>query len=176
MNSSDPRQVTKEALCERIASAFDGVSTPKPPLINHECEECLELQASFLGKSWKEITPALLNEHYSNLSLFSAEAFHAFIPAYLKYSVENFESFDEDFVCEFTGYALLPDKLVNQDAGHKNWWIYKLSKFTNEQFQVLIDYLDLVRDSVFSFDRRLLARGEARLLKLRSLAASSETR
>jgi hypothetical protein len=159
---------------ERISDAFAAVPAPRPPLVNHECDECAELQADFLGKSWREIPPTLLTDRYSKLPLFSAEAFHAFIPAYLSHSVENFEEFDGDLVCEFTAYALLPDKLVNQDQSHQNWWVYKLAQFTDEQFKVLVDYLDLVRDSEFSFDRKLLERGRARLLKLRYIAISKE--
>jgi hypothetical protein len=148
-----------------ILHAFDDVNVPDPPLINHECDECTELQHSFAGKSWRDISPELIKDHYSELSLFSASAFHAFIAAYLIYSVENFDT--DDMVSEFTAYAFLPDKLAVEDEGHGNWWKLKLSYFSGEQFDVLLKYLNFVERSDEYFDRNLMKRGRERLLRLR---------
>jgi hypothetical protein len=157
-------QNLSQKLIEQIADIFPE-RVPTFPLINHECEECLELQDAFAGKSWKEISSELLKEHFSDLSLFSPEAFHAFIPAYLFHSIENLDG--DDLVTEFTAYALLPDKLVDKDEGHRNWWALRLSFFSDGQFNAILKYLDLVEATDEYFDRALLKRGRQRLLKLR---------
>ncbi|MBX3294924.1 MAG: hypothetical protein KF762_04375 [Acidobacteria bacterium] len=138
---------------------------PSLPLIHHDCEECFELQNAFAGKSWKEISSELLKENFSKLSLFSEEAFHAFIPAYLIHSIKSLDG--DDFVSEFTAYAFLPDELVDEDEGHRNWWVLKLSFFTDEQFNSILGYLDLVEATDEYFDRDLMKRGRQGLLKLR---------
>lgn len=171
MKQDNSDQARLNELRDKISKAFADVPAPKPPLIHHDCTDCLELQADFLGTIWKEVTPELLDKHFSDLSLFSAEAFHAYIPAYLKHSVENF---DADMVSEFTAYAILPDKLVNEDKGHWLWWEVKLKLFSDEQFQVMLDYLDFIRDSDVSFDRVLLDRGKKRLIGLRKSSINSD--
>ncbi len=153
-------------LKENIIRAFAGVPAPETPLINHECEECFQLQEAFVGKSWNDVSSELIREHFSNLPLFSPQAFHAFIPAYLIYSVENFHN--DDMVSEFAAYALLPDKLAIDDEGHGNWWKLKLSLFSDDQFVVLLEYFDLVARMDEYFDQTLMKRGRERLIKLRS--------
>lgn len=106
-------QIDTQEFRERIIRAFADVPAPESLLINHECDECLELQRAFLGKSWREISSELTRKHFSDLSLFSPQAFHAFIPAYLLHSVENLDA--DDSVSEFTAYALLPGKLADKD-------------------------------------------------------------
>ncbi|MBK9163301.1 MAG: hypothetical protein IPM21_05210 [Acidobacteria bacterium] len=151
-------------LVEEIGDIFPEI-VPRVPLINHKCEDCLELQNAFSCKSWKEISTELLRAHFANLPLFSPEAFHAFIPAYLVHSIENLDG--DDCVSEFTAYAFLPDKVVDEDEGHRNWWVLKLSFFSDEQFNSILGYLDLVEATDEYFDRDLMKRGRQRLLKLR---------
>lgn len=151
-------------IIEQIEVAFPA-TVPTLPLINHECEECIELQSAFAGRSWKEVSPELIKKHFSNLSLFSPRAFHAFIPAYLTHSIKNFN--DDDLVSEFTAYAFLPDKLASTDEGHANFWKLKLSLFTDEQFNIFLDYLDLVEANDQYFDRSLLERSRKRFMQLR---------
>lgn len=159
----DPQFITE--FRKQIVTAFADVPAPNALLINHQCDECLELQQAFEGLSWRDIPSALLKDNYSNLSLFSAEAFHAFIPAYLIHSVENWDG--EDMVSEFTAYSLLPDDLADKDEGHGNWWKFKLSLFNDEQFALLLEYLGLVERTDEYFDHSLMKRGRERLIKLR---------
>ncbi len=70
----------------------------KALLLNMSAKECFEVRKAFLNKDWKEITPKILQENYDKLPLFSPEAFHYFLPAYLIYLLENFVFED---VCEF---------------------------------------------------------------------------
>ena len=165
----DPEFITE--FRKRIVTAFADVPAPNALLINHQCEECLDLQAAFAGRSWRDIPSTLLKDNYSNLSLFSAEAFYAFIPAYLIHSVENWHG--EDMVSEFTAYSLLPDKLADKDEGHGNWWKLKLSLFNDEQFALLLEYLDLVERTDEYFDRSLMKRGRERLIILRAAAKNN---
>lgn len=157
--------VNIERFKEDVSRAFSDVHAPERPLTDHECEECLSLQEGFAGKSWKEVSPELIRGHYSDLPLFSAGAFHAFIAAFLIYSLENFD--DDNLVSEFTAYAFLPDKRAVEDEEHENWWKLKLSLFSDEQFELVLKYLDLVHEHDKYFDRALMARGKERLKELR---------
>jgi hypothetical protein len=153
---------------ERIAQAFANVPAPRPPLINHVCEECLALQKSFEGKSWQDVASEIIKEHFSDLSLFSPEAFHGFVAAYLIHSVGNMDA--DDCVSEFAAYAFLPDKEAVGDEEHARWWRSKLTLFSDEQFSLILKYLDLVEQTDEHFDRSLLKRGRERLINLRNSA------
>lgn len=151
-----------------IEQAFANVPAPEPPLINHVCEECLELEKAFEGKSWQEVSPELVKEHFSDLSLFSPSAFHGFIAAYLIHSIENPDA--DDCVSEFAAYAFLPGKEALEDEECSDWWRSKLALFSEEQFSLIPKYLDLVEQTDEYFDRSLLKRGRERLISLRNSA------
>lgn len=127
-----------DVLIQKVKSAFEATPSPKF-IIAHECEECFQLEASFRNKNWKTIEDKLIEENFSNLPLFSSEAFNYFLPAYLIYSLKNF---DENFVCEFTIYALTPS---NKNAENDlEYWKYKFEHFTDEQMNVIYGFLSLV--------------------------------
>lgn len=128
--------VSKEklnTLKQKIIEVFDDV--PFPALIApHECDECFELEETFNGKDWRTIEPEILEGNFANLSLFSSEAFHYFLPAYLVYSLNNF---NDNLVCEFTIYALTPEEI--------QFVQYKFKNFNRKQLEVIYAFLDLVK-------------------------------
>ena len=72
-----------KALKQKIVSAFENVLYPKGDIISHECDECREVRKTFANLAWKTIEPQILENNYDKLPLFSPEAFHFFLPAYL---------------------------------------------------------------------------------------------
>lgn len=132
-----------ESLKNRVLKSFADVQYPKGIIAPHECDECFDLRKTFKNQNWKTIDTKIIEENYSQLPLFSDEAFHYFLPAYLIYSLENFNDADDNMVCEFTIYGVSPSKTgIREDL---DYWKYKFSNFTIEQINLIYDFLDLVK-------------------------------
>lgn len=152
------REEKIENLKNKIIEAFDGVSYPKGFITTHECAECFAVRKAFLNKSWREVTPEILEENYDKLPLFSPEAFHCFLPAYLLYSLENFVF---EAVCEFTLYTLTPNKEIKTEP---IWWQERFKEFNLTQFSLIYEFLDLAeQDEEFIYHKTNIEKGKQRL-------------
>lgn len=130
------------ALRERIIKAFANVPYPKESLAPHECDECREIREIFAGQKWNAVPSGILADYHDALPLFSPEAFHYFLPAYLIHSVDNFGE-NYDTTCQFTIYALTPNsKNIKTGLGH---WRERFAHFSAEQMDCIYEFLDLVR-------------------------------
>jgi len=138
-----------ETLKQKVISAFADVPYPKGKIAPHECEECCDVSKTFANKNWKTIKPTILEENPCVMPLFSSEAFHFFLPAYLVYSLEHFSE-KYDTVCEFTIYAVTPDK--KSIKNNSDYWREKFKDFTLEQMDCIYEFLDFVREDE-NFDR-----------------------
>lgn len=147
-----------ENLKDKIIKAFSNVSYPKDFITNHECDECFAVRKAFLNKSWKEITPSVLEENYDKLPLFSPEAFHCFLPAYLVYSLENFVY---EGVCEFTLYTLTPNREIKINP---IWWQERFKEFNLTEFNLIYEFLDLAEQhEEFIYHKTNIEKGKQRL-------------
>jgi len=94
-----------EQLREQIPEAF-------PPARFHgsittcDCEECLDLRKALSGQRWDEVPTAFLDFTCSP-ALLDAEAFQAFLPAYMLRGLDDLKR--ERVVLEFTVYSLCPE-------------------------------------------------------------------
>lgn len=151
-----------EALKQRVVRAFADVPYPKGPIAPHECDECHGVEKDFMNQDWKTIDPSIVEENFGKLPLFSPEAFHFFLPAYLVYALEN-PAHERGEVAEFTTYALTPGKEIKESP---SWWRERFKHFTREQFELVYEYLDLARETE-EFDNFVVAieRGKERLKK-----------
>ncbi len=140
----------------KIIASFDSVSYPKGNIVEHECDECFRVRNTFLNKNWKKITPKILEENYDKLPLFSPEAFHSFLPAYLAHSLENFVF---ENVCQFTLYSLTPDKKIKTNP---DWWQEKFKYFTLEQINLVYEFLDIAKEEFIHYEINI-ERGKQRL-------------
>lgn len=132
-----------ENLKQKIIKAFEGVPFPQGIIALHECEECREVRKTFANKNWKTIEPEILEENFGIIPLFSPEAFHFFLPAFLIYSLEHFS--DNDTTCEYTIYAVTPSK----ETAVKNaidYWRRKFENFSPEQLNCIYTFLDFVKE------------------------------
>jgi hypothetical protein len=132
-----------EILKQKVKIVFADVPYPKGIIAPHECDECQEVRRTFKNKNWKTIEPEILEENFGIIPLFSSEAFHFFLPAYLIYSLEHFSE-KYDTVCEYTIYAVTPDKKSIKNTS--NYWQEKFKEFTLEQMNCIYEFLDLVRE------------------------------
>jgi len=106
-----------ESLKSSVIQAFGEVESPaKENIVEHECEECCGVRKDFTELKWQKASNELLENNYDKIPLFSPTAFNYFLPAYLLYTLRNF---DDDFsdVCDFTLYALTPGKTWKDENG-----------------------------------------------------------
>lgn len=139
-----------EKLKQRILTAFDDVPYPEGLIAPHECDECYEIRKTFAGSDWKTIDPKVLEENFGIISLFSSQAFHYFLPAYLIYSLNRFSEKDNTTL-EFTVYAITPGKEAVENRF--DYWRERFEEFNSEQMSCIYEFLDFVRqdESHYSF-------------------------
>lgn len=127
------------ALKETIEEAFAGVPYPGDDNITrcpYNCSECRRVAAFFKGKPSTGYTAEELRKYHIALSLFTAEAFHFFLPGFMLASLDSYEKGD-----------VIPDAIrfhfeyTQEMQGHFN---LRMSKLTAEQRRTIIDYLILM--------------------------------
>ena len=137
-----------ESLKDAITKAFSKAESPaKDDIVEHECEECCGVRKDFTSIKWLKANDELLENNYDKIPLFSPTAFNYFLPAYLLYTIRNF---DDDFseVCDFTLYALTPGKTWKDENGQiSSYWIEKFRPFTVEQMNIIYRFLELAEQN-----------------------------
>lgn len=137
-----------EYLKDEIVKAFGETEQPaKENIALHECEECRGVRKDFANVKWQDASDKLLENNYDKIPLFSPDAFIYFLPAYLLYTLTNF---DDEFseVCEFTLYAVTPDEnWKDEDGNISSYWIDKFSSFTFAQMNSIYQFLVLAKQN-----------------------------
>ena len=119
-----------------IEEAFASVSYPGDDNITrcpYNCSECRRIAGFFKGKTWTGYAAEELRGYHVALTLFTPEAFHYFLPAFMLVSLGSYEKGD-----------VLPDAIrfhfeYSQEAqGH---FAVRMSKFSPAQRKAIIDYL-----------------------------------
>ncbi len=117
-------ELSVENLQFKIETAFSDVAPPASNnIIEHECQECRDVERNFRNQSWRNIEPEKIKWAYDKLPLFTPEAYIYFLPAFMLYSLREPES----EVCEFLVYGLTNKKPTSE------WWQERYSKFTEAQ-------------------------------------------
>jgi hypothetical protein len=127
------------SLKETIEAAFASVAYPGDDNITrcpYSCSECGRIAAYFKGKLGTGQTMEELRDYHVALSLFTPEAFHYFLPAFMLASVDSYEKGD-----------VIPDAIrfhfeySQEMRGH---FAVRMSKFSTRQRHAIIDYLVLM--------------------------------
>jgi hypothetical protein len=143
-----------ERLKNEIIKAFSETEQPaKDNIALHECEECRSVRKDFANVKWQEASNKLLENNFGQIPLFSPQAFNYFLPAYLLYTLNNFDDEFSD-VCGFTLYALTPDKTwKNKNGDISSYWIEKFSLFTSAQMNCIYQFLALAKQNpIYRYD------------------------
>lgn len=103
-----------------------------------DCPECKDIVAHFRGTAWRDHTLEQLWEHHSAISMFTPEALHYFLPAFMLQSLGYWKDFDEipfSIACQF-----LPSK---PDAGtdEQQYRAKRWAMFNREQREAIAGYL-----------------------------------
>jgi hypothetical protein len=123
-------------LKQAIEDAFAGVAQPGDENITrcpYNCSECARIAAVFKGRTRKDLTPDELRAHHVALTLFTPEAFHYFLPAFMVVSMDRYEKGD-----------LIPDAIrfhFEYTAEIQGHFAVRMSKFSAAQRKAIIDYL-----------------------------------
>lgn len=123
-------------LKQTIERAFADVSMPEDGNITHcpyHCSECGRIAAFFKGRSSGGLTLEEMRAQHVALSLFTPDAFHYFLPAFMLASLGSYEKGD-----------VIPDAIrFHFECSHemKSHFAIRLSKFTPEQREAIIEYL-----------------------------------
>ncbi len=120
-----------------IEEAFAGVAYPGDNNITHcpyNCTECARVAEFFKGKGPKDLTQvAELRPYHIALALFTPEAFHYFLPAFMLVSLDAYEKGDP-----------IPDAIrfhFEYAAETQGFFKVRLSRLTAPQRKVIIKYL-----------------------------------
>lgn len=152
-----------ELLINDIHKVFFSVSRPEMGnIIFHRCKECESVELVLLKKKWMDLSDEIIESIYDKLPLLSHQAFHYFFPAFLRYSLYNFDP--NSVVCQFTIYAVTPGKM---DDNKKDWWKERFLVFSNEEMKIIFQFLDLVMTDERFYDyHTIVERGKKRLEEL----------
>lgn len=123
-------------LQEDIRAAFADVPYPGDHNITrcpYHCRPCQEISDFFKGKTWEGHAVEDLRDHHIALSLFTPEAFHYFLPAFMLASLESYDKI-----------SLLPDAIrfdFEFNLDHRDYFLVRLTKFSAVQRKVIIEFL-----------------------------------
>ena len=83
----------KEEIRNKIKSAFSQVQYPGDKHIAyHQCDECERVRGDFRGQSPASLKNEIIEYHYDSIPLFAPKAYQFFLPVYLYYALDNFDS------------------------------------------------------------------------------------
>ncbi|EEF63272.1 DUF6714 family protein [Pedosphaera parvula] len=129
------------SLKQSIEEAFADVTYPGDNNITrcpYNCRECRRIAEYFRGKQWTGYPVEELRNNNAALSLFTPQAFHYFLPAFMLASIDFYEKGD-----------VIPDAIrfhfeyCQEAKGH---FVVRMSKLTSAQRQAIIDYLIYMED------------------------------
>ena len=92
---------SQQVLAE-VIDAFGDLRVPERP-VDCECDECQDIHADFVGRTWQDVDARTVEKHYDALPLFSDEAFVYYLPAYMRRDLLAGPRFSERVL-----YALAP--------------------------------------------------------------------
>lgn len=155
-------EADKLRLIDAIFDAFADVPHPGRNIAPCGCWECSEVEKDFQdavsASSWQTLATSIIERHFSVLALLSPRAFNSFLPAFLVYALQNYNASD---VWEWTIYTLTPGK---ESDNSSEWWRERLHLFTEEQMNVIYQYLNLIRQDPDAYDfYKDIDRGKPRL-------------
>lgn len=132
------RSATAETLKQTITQAFAEVPCPGDDRIakcsRPECDECAGIRWGLKGRTPSFMSPYILEYHHASLPLLFPEAFHYFVPMYMRYAVKHPDS----DVAAYTRYNL----------GESNYDEHNLKRFclfNAQQREAVIAFLEFLK-------------------------------
>ena len=127
---------------ESIESAFADVPYPGDDSItrctHEDCLECDEIAAHFRGTTWRDHTLEQLREHHSAITMFTPEAFHYFLPAFVLHSLGHWR--EAGTIPHTIAFQFSPAK-PDADAGMQQYCAVRWSIFSQQQREAIAMFL-----------------------------------
>ena len=126
-------------LLKQIEEAFEDASVPPPDQVVDQVPyldlERDEITATFRGRKWQDLPYDTLRHESAALCFFTANAYHYYLPAYLRAVISHYD--DVDVLPEEIVYSLCPPKEV-ESTDHYN---ERMATFTPHQRDALCAFL-----------------------------------
>jgi hypothetical protein len=153
---------TRESLKEEIVHVFSDVELPTVPTSVPDLR--MHSQAR-----WQDTPITAIEASFDKLPLLTPEELHFYLPAYLCYALDTWA---DSLVWEFTVYALSPGKVK---SGDMEWWRDRFRRFTPQQMQTLIRFLNLVLSDPNQYSiHTSVERGKKRLMQYTGLTQEEQ--
>ena len=141
----DDLEIKIQALLNEIENSFRNNKYPGDENLLHE--DCLGDDndiVDFYGQSdWKKVPNKILEVNDASLCFFSPSAYQFYLPAYMQWALRNYRK-KSFFGIDTTIYSLNP--LMNDETDTRNFTESKYSKLTQDQKQVVVKFLEFMRD------------------------------
>ena len=101
-----------EELRRKILATFPKTDPPLAESItSHPCEECAGVTKDFGGVRWWSADDSLIDENFDKLPLFTPEAYHYYLPAFLLRALNEFDP--DNLVVQFCLYDVTLTKITD---------------------------------------------------------------
>lgn len=118
-------------------------------LTAHRCNECDGLRDDFCGRKWWMIDGTIINDNYDKLPLFTAPAYHYYLPSFLLHAIDTFSG--DNLVIEFIIYSLGPPEKTSEDRFFRE----RRAFFSETESSVIRNFLKCILDEKEMIDFRL---------------------
>ena len=136
-----------DELRQKFLAVFPKTDPPPPERItSHDCEECDGVRDDFRNLKWWSANSELIDDNFDDLPLFTPEAYHYFLPAFLLRALEKFEP--DNLVLQFCIYNLSPTQTPADDP----WYSARLNQFAPEEISAISNFLECIRDNEEFYD------------------------
>ena len=141
-----------EQLRQTILVTFPMTDPPAHnEITSHPCDECAEVASDFSGVKWWSADPAVIDENFDDLPLFTPLAYRYYLPAFLLRALETFDP--DNLVTQFCLFDLSGDP-------HDDWYRKRIELLTSDEAAIAVTFLRYIS-------------GDARFAPFHSDAASA---
>jgi hypothetical protein len=125
-------------LRQKILATFPKTDPPlSENITSHPCEECAAVAEDFRDVKWWCADEPLIDENFDDLPLFTPEAYHYYLPAFLLRALDNFDP--DNLVAQFCLYDLTLNKTPED-----GWYSPRLQQFTCDEVATIVAFLRYV--------------------------------
>jgi hypothetical protein len=139
--------MTSSELKEFIKTSFSATPYPNGKLTNTEFDE--GVSAYFEGRSWQSFEPKELRKYCAAISLFEAEAFRYFLPAFILAELNDHAV--SDVIGQFIVYAF---------GKPKDYWVetyeQRLAVFSYSEKCAVLEFLDYMQETYGGFESEVI--------------------
>src|SRR5262245_59821431 len=125
-----------DRLRQDILAAFAMIDPPSDnEITSHPCDECAEVTAAFSGVKGWSADPALIDEIFDDLPLFTPRAYRYYLPAFLLRALDTFDP--DNLVTQFSLFDLSGDP-------NNDWYRKRIGQLAPEECAVIVTFLRYV--------------------------------